>query len=319
MREVRRELERDGSGTIALIAEEAEDLWHVFNLLATGDRLQATAVRRVQSESATGSVDSARVVTTLTIVVARCDYDPSAAVVRVSGRTCAENPYVRLGAHHTLDIELNRRFAIAKRCWDSVALARLADACAPSRRADLAAVLIQEGLAHICLLTPALTLMRQKVDMAVPRKRRGSSEQHDRALDRFYDAVLEAVLRHVDFALVKCIIVAGPGFAKDEFLAHMDRVAAARELRPIFENRAKFVAAHASSAFLSGLREVLADPSLAPRLADTKAAAEIRALDQFHQMLGANPDRAFYGFRHVQRAAELGAVDTLLLSDNLFR
>ena len=41
--------------------------------------------------------------------------------------------------------------------------------------------------------------------------------------------------------------------------------------------------------------EVLQDPSLAPKLADTKASSEVKALDDFYQMLMNDPDRAFYG------------------------
>ena len=41
--------------------------------------------------------------------------------------------------------------------------------------------------------------------------------------------------------------------------------------------------------------EVLADPAISARLADTKAIAEVRALDAFYQMLQTEPDRAFYG------------------------
>ena len=38
--------------------------------------------------------------------------------------------------------------------------------------------------------------------MAIPRKRRGSATQHEKALERFYDTVLQAVLRHVNFEVV---------------------------------------------------------------------------------------------------------------------
>jgi protein pelota len=45
----------------------------------------------------------------------------------------------------------------------------------------------------------------------------------------------------------------------------------------------------------------------------------VAALAAFHAMLGADSARAFYGPGHVRAAAELGAVQTLLLSDTLFR
>lgn len=65
--------------------------------------------------------------------------------------------------------------------------------------------------------------------------------------------------------------------------------------------------------------EVLQDPSVQARLSDTKAASEVKALEQFYQILQTEPEKAFYGKAHVMRAAESQAIETLLISDNLFR
>lgn len=41
--------------------------------------------------------------------------------------------------------------------------------------------------------------------------------------------------------------------------------------------------------------EVLSDPAVTSKLADTKAAAEVKALEQFYTTLQNDPARAFYG------------------------
>lgn len=61
------------------------------------------------------------------------------------------------------------------------------------------------------------------------------------------------------------------------------------------------------------------DPSIQNKLADTKAAREVQALDEFYAMMNADPDRAFYGYSHVAKANEHGAIGTLLVTDELFR
>lgn len=43
------------------IATDGEDMWHAFNLIAVGDRLSTTTLRKVVKESSTGSVDSKKV------------------------------------------------------------------------------------------------------------------------------------------------------------------------------------------------------------------------------------------------------------------
>nr|KAG5690192.1 hypothetical protein BaRGS_016583 [Batillaria attramentaria] len=69
-----------------------------------------------------------------------------------------------------------------------------------------------------------------------------------------------------------------------------------QDYRVLTDNKAKFVLVHASSGFKHSLKEVLSDPAVTARLADTKAAGEVKALDDFYQMLQSDPDRAFYGF-----------------------
>lgn len=85
-----------------------------------------------------------------------------------------------MGAYHTLDLELNRKFSLRKQVWDSISLERIDTACDPTKSADVAAVIMQEGLAHVCLITPSMTLIRAKIDVSIPRKRKGFVQQHEK-------------------------------------------------------------------------------------------------------------------------------------------
>lgn len=49
------------------------------------------------------------------------------------------------------------------------------------------------------------------------------------------------------------------------------------------------------------------------------ASREVKALGGFYSMLASDPARAFYGPGHVVAAAELGAIQTLLITDSIFR
>lgn len=149
----------------------------------------------------------------LTIEVQTIDFDTEACSIRLSGRNVKESPHVKMGAHHTLEMELHRAFTLEKECWDMIALKRISDACNPAKSADLAAVVMQPGLAHVCLVTTNMTVIRSKVEKAIPRKRPGFSG-HGKAVLKFFDDVVEAVVRHIDFAVVKCVLVASPGFTR---------------------------------------------------------------------------------------------------------
>lgn len=319
MKLVYKNVDKDGGGSVSLIPEEPEDMWHAYNLITEGDCVRASTIRKVQNESATGSSTSSRIRTTLTIRVETIDFDTQACMLRLKGRNVEENQYVKMGAYHTLDLEVNRKFSLQKAEWDSVALERVDIACDPTQNADVAAVIMQEGLAHICLITASMTLVRAKIDQCIPRKRKGNVQQHEKGLLRFFENVMQGVLRHVNFDIVKCVVIASPGFVKDQFYEYMFQQAVKLDIKLLIENRSKFMLVHASSGFKHSLKEVLMDSSVISKMADTKASGEVRALEAFYTMLQTEPGKAFYGVKHVERAAEAQAIETLLMSDNLFR
>lgn len=241
MKLVRKDIEKDSAGQVTLVPEEPEDMWHTYNLVQVGDSLRASTIRKVQTESSTGSVGSNRVRTTLTLCVEAIDFDSQACQLRVKGTNIQENEYVKMGAYHTIELEPNRQFTLAKKQWDSVVLERIEQACDPAWSADVAAVVMQEGLAHVCLVTPSMTLTRAKVEVNIPRKRKGNCSQHDRALERFYEQVVQAIQRHINFDVVKCVLVASPGFVREQFCDYMFQQAVKTDNKTLLENRSKFL------------------------------------------------------------------------------
>ncbi|KAI1697342.1 eRF1 domain 1 domain-containing protein [Ditylenchus destructor] len=121
-----------------------------------------------------------RIQTTLTIVVETIHFDPTVCTLHLKGRNAQENAHVKLGAYHTLDLELNRPFTIEKPCWDTMDLHRL-ELCADlSNTADVAAVIMHEGFANLCLLSSSMTVTKAKIDMQIARKRKGLTHQQRR-------------------------------------------------------------------------------------------------------------------------------------------
>lgn len=314
-----RSFEKNGKGHIGLIPEEAEDMWHAYNLVAPKDLIRSTTIRRVQTESATGSTSSNKIRTTLTLRVETTDFDIKACMLRVKGRNVEENQYVKMGQYHTIDLELNRKFVLTKDEWDVVSMERVDLACDATKQADLGAIVMQEGIAHVCLVTSSMTIVRAKIEVNIPRKRRGNCSQHDKGLLKFYDQIIQAIIRHFNFDVIKCVLVASPGFVKDQFTDYMFSQAIKLDQKVLVENKSKFILVHASSGFKHSLKEVLADPAVTSKLTDTKASSEVRALNAFYSMLQQEPERAFYGIDHVERANEMEAIETLLVTDELFR
>lgn len=314
----RRDLVPDGPGSVKMTPIDADDLWFVYNLIAQGDSVMAGTVRKVLRETSTGR-DAERVKLKLEIKVEAIEYDKVGSVLRIRGKNVLENEYVKIGAFHTLEIELHRPFVLRKELWDSMALHVLNQASDPAASADLAVVLMQEGLAHILLVGRSLTTTRAKIETSIPRKHGPAIAGYQTALNKFFEHLLQAFLKHVDFNVVRCAVIASPGFTKDQFHRHLLLEAERRQLRPIIENKSRIVLVHTSSGYKHSLKEVLDAPNVMNMIKDTKAAQEVRVLKDFFDMLSNDPDRACYGPKHVEVAHERMAVQTLLITDELFR
>lgn len=306
--------------------------WHAYNLIQKDDRVRAKAVRRVSKTSEAGSTSSQRIALDLTIVVTSTDFDVGSGQLHVSGRIASENEHVKMGQHHTLDLELNRNFTLEKADgWDSIAIETLREACDHQRRAELWAVVLGEGTAHICIITEHQTILRQKIEVAVPRKRRGGIDGHTKGMEKFFSTTLSTLLRQIDLPAMTStqqgktlpLLLASPGFIASAFLTYIKAEATRTTNKPLLALIPSIIVAHASSAHLHALNEVLSSPAITTKLADTKYARETALMDKFLALMRQEDGRAWYGPREVERAVDKGAVGRgggiLMINNALFR
>lgn len=319
MRELSRFFEKSGEGKVKLIPDDVEDMWHLYNLIAIGDTIIATTMRKIMLESATGSSSAERVHTTLSVLVQTIDFDSNAVSIRISGRVNAENKHVKLGAFHTIDIECHRALTLSKPAWDAEYFERLNFALDPSTDAEIGVVLMDEGLAHVFLIGRSLTLTRARIHKAIPRKGANALFNRDTAVKAFFDMVYRAMGEHLKYDMLKAIIIASPGYVKDEFNAFLNLQAMRQDDKPVLENKSKIVLCHASSGHKHALDEVFKRPEVMQRLTKTKAVTEFAMLDEFHAMMRKDDSRAIYGASFVKHACDMAAIEKLLITDSLFR
>lgn len=248
----------------------------------------------------------------------------------MSGTVARENSAARLGAHHTLDLELQRWFVIEKgEGWDSVARELLKEACETERRAELWAVVMGEGIANVAVITEHQTILKQRIEVPVPRKRNGGMDTHNKGMQRFLQATLDTVLRFLDLGnrspgdKTVPLLLASPGFTAQVFLSFIKDHATRTNNKQLLALLPSILVAHSSSPHLHSLPEILASPAITAKLSDAKYARETALMDTFYEYLRQDDGRAWYGPREVERAVERGAVGrgggVLLISNALFR
>lgn len=312
-----------GEDSVQLLPTDPEDMWHANNLIAAADVVRAHAIRKVSKETSTGSSATERVHTDLTITVTSTFFDPGASSLHVSGRVTTDNAFVSRGQYHTLDLELNRPFTLWKKHgWDSVAVQTLRDSLNQDKDGAIAAVVMHEGLANICLITEYQTLIKQRVAVPLSRKASASSKD-DKGMRRFFDKTLQTLLRAIDFTQPRPLLLASPGYVATNFKQYIHEEGARLTDKKLLTLARNAMVTHASSGNVYSLNEILKSKEVLALMKERKSASETKYLDELSERLRKDDGRAWYGVKPVEKAVQEGAVGrgggVLLVNNNLFR
>jgi protein pelota len=191
MKLLEKKLDKDAKGHVKLVPENADDLWQLYNIAAAGDAASGVTLRKISKENAAGGKDTERIKMRLTLDVESVEFDQEAEELRIKGRNTTENEHIRQGAYHTLELTPGRALSIRKDNWDAVHLEVIEVACNPAASADLAVVLVTEGLANVILVGGSCTLVRAKVEKSMPRKRGAAMAGYEKALNTFLENALQ--------------------------------------------------------------------------------------------------------------------------------
>lgn len=309
---------------LTLLPEEPDDMWNAYNLILPTDLVRADTTRSVAHVTALGSSQTSRVACVLTLAVESSTWDPSVSQLHVKGRIASETAVASMGQYHTLHLEVGRAFTVDRPLgWDSVSKTMLQDALRVDKGGAVAAVVMQEGLANICLVTETRTVLLQRIERKVPSKR-DNPKQLSSSARSFLALVLSNLTREIDFSTPRPLLLASPGFMAADFKSFIGTEAIRGE-RPDkmllgMVNNATIL--HSPSGHLHSLNDVLRSREVTATMRDMRFAKEARYIDQFYAMLRTEDGRAWYGASSVEKVVAEGAVGVggvLLVSDELFR
>ena len=98
------------------------------------------------------------------------DYEPSDEVMRIRGKTTEQSEYVPNQSYHTAEVQLNKTLKINKPEWDDVLYGIVLEASLVEKKAEVGAVVLQEGVAHLCLVTENMTVSETRLKRPFPAK-----------------------------------------------------------------------------------------------------------------------------------------------------
>lgn len=296
-------------GFVKVIPETFDDLWHLYNIIYRGDEVYAYTTREIkQDEKYARAKRGERVSVFLGVKVEKVFWDRLLGRLRIHGTICQAPDIVPTGAHHTLNITINTPVTIVKEEWPHHHVERLQAATKASEKPIIIIAIDDEGYA-------VATTTHYGVEVKVEEKTRLpgklEAEKREAALKEFFHKALES-LRQIWNENRNPIAVIGVGFVKNNFVDFV-----AREAPEIAKSIVDVKGINNSG--VAGIYEALRSGVLTKTMRHLRILEETEAVEKVLERLGKSEKTVAYGLKEVRKAADLGAVELLVLADTVLR
>jgi protein pelota len=280
-----------------------DDLWHLHNLIEPGDHVTATTQRTLMVGRGDAEEEKARKKTvTLTIEAERVEFHDFANRLRVIGTIVGTDEQ---GRYHTLNIEPLDEVGIAKKApWRDHQVERVSEAVKAGERPLVIFVAMEQGEATVAIMRQYG--LQEAGVIAGPGSGKRTGQLADDA--PWFGEILLALKTLVPER--GTVLLIGPGFAKDHFLAW------AKDKAPDIARRV--IVDSTAHAGVVGIREAMRRGLVDRVDKEARVALETRMVERVLEAIAAGKPSA-YGLAEVQRALEAGAANLLLVTDRLVR
>ena len=163
-------------GHVTLVPTDDEDMWHIYNLIRPGDVMRMKSLRKIIHENEKTGLKKIRVKNLLlTLMIKDIEYFQQAdrICIRVKGQNVKQHDELKIGQYHTFEMSLHNKITIYKDSWSPFEISLLKELSEITHDVENAAIIMDEGVAHLCYIKPSVTLLRHKVDKTVAKKSSG--------------------------------------------------------------------------------------------------------------------------------------------------
>lgn len=287
---------KKNTGEIRLVADSLDDLWHLYHLISPGDLVFATTFRSL--ESATDKLrpeKTEKKPVRLGIRVEKTEFAMHANRLRISG---VIESGVDTGSYHTIALETEREISIIKH-WRGIDLERIERAVEAAVHNVVHILAIEEGEAE-------LYRIRQFGPEKVDEAGMGSGKREDTGGRAAFFEKCGSMLSSVTGP----VVVAGPGFVKEEFASYIARTDS--------ELSSRILLADTRRTGRGAVSEVIGQGILERIHGEIQLAGEVRVMDEVLKRISVDGAVA-YGTEQVADAVGFGATETIVITDEALR
>jgi len=212
-----------------------------------------------------------------------------------------------MGKHHAFSFEPGSKIIVTK-SWRPEHLERLQEAVRASRRPRVLLVALDDESAELGLVRQYGLEGLGTISHRRAGKRYAAKRETDE--QKFFNQIASTLNEIISREGVRAVIVAGPGFTKDEFHAFL------RERCPELDVKVRLD--NIGSGGRAGLYEIIRRGLVERISAEDRVSFETALVDELIAKISKG-GLVTYGKVEVKRAASLGAVEKLLVADEILR
>ncbi|AIF69985.1 mRNA surveillance protein Pelota [Palaeococcus pacificus DY20341] len=297
-------------GEIKVKAETLDDLWHLYHIVEEGDVVYAKTLRKKAQRSDSLRAEKVEVIPVfLGVRAEKIDFHRFANNLRINGPIVyTSNEEVPLGKYHTITVGEGTVITIQKPKWKGYQLDRLKEAVDASKRAKVMIVVIDDGEADMAVVREYGVDIVTSIRHNIGGKRYNTNREADEK--KFFHDVAKTMEEIIQRESVERAIVAGPGFVKEDFY---------RFLQENYQDLAKKVVVEDTSVTgRTGIYEVIRRGTVDRVYHENRVAKEVQLVERVIEEIAKNGLVA-YGLKEVEEAANYGAIEKLLVLDELLR
>jgi len=301
MKIIHKELDK---GIIKLKVDNADDLWHLSHIIENGDVLYGKTYRKeMKKNDKLRSEKLERVPLNLEIKTEKIEFSKDVMRLRVTGVITQGE---EAGSYHTFNIEDNSIITITK-SWRNHQLERIERAVKDTLTPKVLIVCIEEGDSDFGVITQYGVDFPLSVSKSIAGKHEVSSRDKDKR--EFFGETAIKIIEFIDKYNLKNIIVAGPGFYKDEFMNYI------KEFQPGIS--ANILTENVSTGGRAGVYECIKRGMVEKAQKDLRVSLETNVVETLFQAILKN--EGVYGLKAIEKALEYGAIDKILIVDKLLK
>jgi protein pelota len=294
-------------GSVEVEVEDSDDLWHLYNLIDRGDTVCGNTLREVKVYRGGEDERGGRRRVYLCIKVDDLGFQTFTERLRIKGQILTGPDDMNIqGLYHSFSVGTRDRISIVKEHWLSFHKERLERALS-KERPKAVIVTIDEQNASVFMLRDYVMQELLTIESNIPGKYVDSGDR-SAIKTKFISSVGEEIGRVLEREKSD-VIVAGPGFTKGDL---------ARYLKDKLKG-VNIIEETTSSTGSPGVREVMNRGALSKIMKNSTIMRDSHLVDELLSRLASKPSLVAYGKDEVALAVERGAVDSILVSERLFK